>query len=60
MTLVSERKTCQDRVEYELGSLRFIVPSSVLMELEAIMKKGAPKRSKIAERAIQIAIEFRN
>jgi uncharacterized protein len=55
MNLVSKPITCQDKVEYELGPLRFIVPSNVIAELEAIKKRVGPKRSKMAETAITIA-----
>jgi len=54
MAMVSSSISCQDRVEYELGPLKFIVPSSVVDELKGIKKKGGPKRSKIAEMAIEI------
>ena len=36
MNLVSKPTTCQDKVEYEVGPLRFIVPSNVIAELEAM------------------------
>lgn len=55
MTIVSSRTTCQDKLEYELGPLKFIVPLAVIDELEKIKQRGGPKRSKIAESAIQIA-----
>lgn len=55
MNLVSKPITCQDKVEYEVGPLRFVVPSNVIAELEAIKKKVGPKRSKMAETAITIA-----
>lgn len=54
MAMVSSSISCQDRVEHELGPLKFIVPSSVVDELKAIKKKGGPKRSKMAEMAIEI------
>lgn len=55
MNLVSKPITCQDKVECEVGPLRFIVPSNVIAELEAIKKRVGPKRSKMAETAITIA-----
>jgi rRNA-processing protein FCF1 len=55
MALVSNPITCQERVEDELGKLKFIVPSSVLKELELIKKRAGPKRSKMAGAAIQMA-----
>lgn len=48
MALVSNPITCRERVEDELGKLKFIVPSSVLKELELIKKRAGPKRSKTA------------
>jgi rRNA-processing protein FCF1 len=42
-------------VEYEIGKLRFIVPTFVLDELELIKKKSGPKKSMIANTAIQIS-----
>jgi uncharacterized protein len=55
MNLVSKPTTCQDKVEYEVGPLRFIVPSNVIAELEAIKRRVGQKRSKMAETAITIA-----
>lgn len=53
--LVSNPVKCLDRVEYEIGKLRFIVPTFVLDELELIKKKSGPKKSMIANTAIQIS-----
>jgi rRNA-processing protein FCF1 len=55
MNLVSKPTTCQDKVEYEVGPLRFIVPSNVIAELEAMKRRVGQKRSKMAETAITIA-----
>ena len=55
MALVSNPITCLEKVEDELGKLKFIVPSSVLTELELIKKRAGPKRSKMAGAAIQMA-----
>jgi len=55
MNLVSKPTTCQDKVEYEVGPLRFIVPSNVIAELEAMKRRVGQKRSKMAESAITIA-----
>ena len=55
MALVSNPITCTERVEDELGKLKFIVLSSVLKELELIKKRAGPKRSKMAGAAIQLA-----
>lgn len=55
IALVSNPVKCLDRVEYEIGKLRFIVPTFVLVELESIKKKSGPKKSMIANTAIQIA-----
>ena len=43
IALVSIPVKCLDRVEYEIGKLRFIVPTFVLDELELIKKNRAPK-----------------
>jgi rRNA-processing protein FCF1 len=55
IALVSNPVKCLDRVEYEIGKLRFIVPTFVLDELESIKKKSGPKKSMIANTAIQIS-----
>lgn len=55
IALVSNSVKCLDRVEYEIGKLRFIVPTFVLDELESIKKKSGPKKSMIANTAIQIS-----
>lgn len=55
IALVSIPVKCLDRVEYEIGKLRFIVPTFVLDELELIKKKSGPKKSMIANTAIQIS-----
>jgi rRNA-processing protein FCF1 len=55
IALVSNSVKCLDRVEYEIGKLRFIVPTFVLDELELIKKKSGPKKSMIANTAIQIS-----
>lgn len=55
IALVSNPVKCLDRVEYEIGKLRFIVPTFVLDELELIKKKSGPKKSMIANTAIQIS-----
>ncbi len=55
IALVSIPVKCLDRVEYEIGKLRFIVPTFVLDELELVKKKSAPKKSMIANTAIQIS-----
>lgn len=55
IALVSNPVKCLDRVEYEIGKLRFIVPTFVLDELESVKKKSGPKKSMIANTAIQIS-----
>lgn len=55
IALVSNPIKCLDKVEYEIGKLRFIVPTLVLDELESIKKKSGPKKSMIANTAIQIS-----
>ena len=55
IALVSITVKCLDRVEYEIGKLRFIVPTFVLDELELVKKKSGPKKSMIANTAIQIS-----
>jgi uncharacterized protein len=55
INLVSKPTTCQDKVEYEVGPLRFVVPSNVIIELEAMKNRVGQKRSKMAETAITIA-----
>jgi rRNA-processing protein FCF1 len=55
IALVSNPVKCLDKVEYEIGKLRFIVPTFVLDELELIKKKSGPKKSMIANTAIQIS-----
>jgi rRNA-processing protein FCF1 len=55
IALVSNPVKCLDRVEYEIGKLRFIVPTFVLDELELVKKKSGPKKSMIANTAIQVS-----
>lgn len=55
IALVSIPVKCLDRVEYEIGKLRFIVPTFVLDELDLIEKKSGPKKSMIANTAIRIS-----
>lgn len=55
IALVSYPIKCLDKVEYEIGKLKFIVPTFVLDELESIKKKSGPKKSMIANTAIQIS-----
>jgi rRNA-processing protein FCF1 len=44
-----------DRIENEIGKLRFIVPTFVLDELDSIERKSGPKKSMIANTAIRIS-----
>jgi rRNA-processing protein FCF1 len=55
IALVSNPVKCLDKVEYEIGKLRFIVPTFVLDELELVKKKSGPKKSMIANTAIQVS-----
>ena len=58
IALVSNPIKCLDKVEYEIGKLKFIVPTFVLDELESIKKRSGPKKSMIANTAIQISKFF--
>jgi uncharacterized protein len=55
IALVSSPIKCLDKIENELGKLRFIVPTFVLDELESIERKSGPKKSMIAKTAISIS-----
>ena len=55
IALVSNPIKCLDKVEYEIGKIKFIVPTFVLDELESIKKKSGPKKSMIANTAIRIS-----
>lgn len=55
IALVSNPIKCLDKVENEIGKLKFIVPTFVLDELELIKKKSGPKKSMIANTAIRIS-----
>lgn len=55
IALVSNPIKCLDKIENELGKLRFIVPTIVLDELESIERKSGPKKSMIAKTAICIS-----
>lgn len=55
IALVSSPIKCLDKIENELGKLRFIVPTFVLDELESIKRKSGPKKSMIAKTAICIS-----
>ena len=55
IALVSNPIKCLDKIENELGKLRFIVPTFVLDELDSIEKKSGPKKSMIAKTAIYIS-----
>ena len=55
IALVSNPIKCLDKVENEIGKLRFIVPTFVLDELHLIEKKSGPKKSMIANTAIRIS-----
>lgn len=54
IALVSNPIKCLDKVENEIGKLKFIVPTFVLDELNSIEKKSGPKKSMIANTAIRI------
>ncbi len=55
IALVSNPIKCMDKVESEIGKLRFKVPSFVLDELNSIERKSGPKKSMIANTAIRIS-----
>ena len=55
IALVSSPIKCLDKIENELGKLRFIVPTFVLDELDSIERKSGPKKSMIAKTAICIS-----
>ena len=55
IALVSNPIKCLDKVESEIGKLRFKVPSFVLDELNSVERKSGPKKSMIANTAISIS-----
>lgn len=55
IALVSNPIKCLDKVESEIGKLKFIVPTFVLDELDLIEKKSRPKKSMVANTAIRIS-----
>ena len=55
IALVSNPIKCLDKVESEIGKLRFKVPSFVLDELNSVERKSGPKKSMIANSAIRIS-----
>lgn len=55
IALVSNPIKCLDKVENEIGKLKFIVPTFVLDELDLIEKKSGPKKSMVANTAIRIS-----
>jgi rRNA-processing protein FCF1 len=55
IALVSNPVKCFDRIENEIGKLKFVVPTFVLEELYAIEKKSGPKKSMFAKTAVRIS-----
>ncbi len=55
IALVSNPIKCLDKIESEVGKLKFIVPTFVLDELLYIKRKSGPKKSMIADTAIRIS-----
>jgi rRNA-processing protein FCF1 len=55
IALVSKPIKCLDKVESEIGKLRFKVPSFVLDELNSVERKSGPKKSMIVNTAIRIS-----
>lgn len=55
MVLVAKPLKQVDRVESFFGRLDFLVPTTVIEELERIERKAGPKRSLIAKTALQLA-----
>lgn len=55
IAMVSNPIKCLDKVESEIGKLRFKVPSFVLDELDSVERKSGPKKSMIVNTAIRIS-----
>jgi rRNA-processing protein FCF1 len=55
IALVSNPIKCLDKVESEIGKLRFKVPSFVLDELNSVERKSGPKKSMIVNTAIRVS-----
>ncbi len=55
IALVSNPVKCVDKIESEVGNLKFIVPTFVLDELLSIKRKSGPKKSMIADTAMRIS-----
>ena len=55
IALVSNPIKCLDKVESEIGKLRFKVPSFVLDESDSVERKSGPKKSMIANTAIRVS-----
>ena len=55
IALVSNPIKCLDKIEDELGKLRFIVPTFVLDELDSLERRSGPKKSMLAKTAICIS-----
>jgi rRNA-processing protein FCF1 len=55
IALVSNPIKCFDKIENEIGKLKFVVPTFVLEELYSIEKKSGPKKSMFAKTAIRIS-----
>jgi len=55
IALISNPIKCFDRIENEIGKLKFVVPTFVLEELYSIEKKSGPKKSMFAKTAIRIS-----
>lgn len=55
IALVSNPIRCLDKVESEIGKLRFKVPSFVLDELDSVERKSGPKKAMIVNTAIRIS-----
>ncbi len=55
MVLVSKPLKRVIKIESELGKLEFLVPDIVEEELERLAQKAGPKRSRLANTALEIA-----
>ena len=55
IALVSNPIKHFDKIENEIGKLKFVVPTFVLEELYSIEKKSGPKKSMFAKTAIRIS-----
>jgi len=55
MAIVSNPISNIDKIESEIGNLKFIVPDYVIQELEAVKRTPSVKRSMAAKTAIEVS-----